>query len=390
MLFHPTAENVELRASAGGSVAITANSTTVGPGFHVFVSELAMDLGEAFRVEWDWGNADSLDETGYLPLRNHGAMESEMRAWLRGLARVIRDRLAANAMAGAGDGSINMPVVSDGFDHGQLLTTPMGPRDGTWLARVADDPAVGGDIWPWRTAGLGAQYQIGWAVARMWTDVRWRPPATDEERGLISAVLDHLEEAHRIDPTEPAPVDEWAELAKYLDRQVPPGLSDIDRSLNVRIGYRRFPTRFVLPAAWWVTAPGSFARSLKETGATQLWDGDHAVHVTAYSYGAPAHPPEDPSEVLATVSNRWGTTEILSEQELGLGRVAQLIQNPDDAGIRHLQGAAATAGSLAILTVTYPSTTEPEWATSTWRSLRRTSPPHEGPPSRTEHRSPGQ
>lgn len=80
MRFHPTAEDVELRAGDGGAVAIAANSTTVGPGFHVFVSELAMDLSHGFRVQWNWGSTQNIDETGYLSTRDYGAMEKEMGA----------------------------------------------------------------------------------------------------------------------------------------------------------------------------------------------------------------------------------------------------------------------------------------------------------------------
>ena len=105
---HPCAEEVEISVPAPGVCAVAAKTSTVGPGYHVFVCDLLHALGKQFRLDWDEPDGDSDDaeeekaddeaigdETGYFFHREPGILRQEMLRWLSALARVGDGKLPA-------------------------------------------------------------------------------------------------------------------------------------------------------------------------------------------------------------------------------------------------------------------------------------------------------
>ena len=50
---HPSAEDVELSVIDPGQLAVTAKTSSLGPGYHIFLCRLLHSLGQHFDVAWD-------------------------------------------------------------------------------------------------------------------------------------------------------------------------------------------------------------------------------------------------------------------------------------------------------------------------------------------------
>ena len=101
---HPCAEEVEISVPAPGVCAIVAKTSTVGPGYHIFVCDLLHALGTQFHLEWD-----EPDERGrhrrrdrlFLPRRcgrappgNAALAQRPCHAWLSRIAAMMRSTSA--------------------------------------------------------------------------------------------------------------------------------------------------------------------------------------------------------------------------------------------------------------------------------------------------------
>jgi hypothetical protein len=83
---HPAAEEIEFSLTATNDLVVEANTTTVGPGYHVFVCDLLQDVEREFGTKWEEsaeGSDDFSDETGYFFSHNFDALKGEMLQWLR-------------------------------------------------------------------------------------------------------------------------------------------------------------------------------------------------------------------------------------------------------------------------------------------------------------------
>lgn len=68
-LLHPAAEEVELSLTSPDQVVASANTSTVGPGYHVFLASLLKDWAHDFHAAWDLpqeSSDDYGDETDYF------------------------------------------------------------------------------------------------------------------------------------------------------------------------------------------------------------------------------------------------------------------------------------------------------------------------------------
>ena len=68
------------------------------------------------------------------------------------------------------------------------IATVLGPRDDAWLDAAVADTRVATDITPWWADATDGQTLLNRALALMWLEVRWRPPAIKEERELLDEV----------------------------------------------------------------------------------------------------------------------------------------------------------------------------------------------------------
>ena len=213
VLLHPCAEDLEILVPEIGRVIASAKTSTVGPGYHIFLCELLKRFGEEMGIRWDdpGEDGDTGDETGYFHTGDASAVEREMCRWLGSVASIVVEQLEQDGTSFM----VCMPL-GRGYPHETGIVTPTGPRDLEWFRRAAASPESCTDFFPWWNPERDAPFYLGRAVCRMWKDVRWRCPLLDDERDLLVSVARDLERAWTIDPHANYPWREWNELLGYL------------------------------------------------------------------------------------------------------------------------------------------------------------------------------
>lgn len=375
---HPCAEDVEIAVSEPGRVAVSAKTSTVGPGYHAYVCDLIHRLGDGLAIEWDspGEGSGSGDETGYFRSGDRGALEEEFLRWLGGVARIVADGLARDYQWMM----ISM-AIGHHFRHHGPLVTPLGPRDVRWLRAVAEDPGRGIDIFPWWPPGIGAPYFLGRALTRMWRDVRWRAPLDADEGRLLMDVHLDLARAHRLDPAPDFPWREWCELMDQIEAHFGyiemPG-DDVEWDVRRRaagaavdpplIGYRRRPVRVDLTDGWSIEIPGEMAEEWDDEGLWTARDAARAVFFRSYRPSKEDGSEPRIPEILDGLTLPDGR-RIEHRTEGMIGRAALVVPDRDDEDGWRLAGHNVVDGGLAVCNVLFRDPDERDWAVATWRSL---------------------
>ncbi|MCY1030400.1 hypothetical protein OV207_02950 [Corallococcus sp. BB11-1] len=356
---HPAAGEVSLLAATQERIVVSAETSAVGPGYHLFLCDLLKSLGDAHGVSWappdeDLGVGDA---TGYFHTGDPAPVEGHMLAWLQqSVGQVVLMRSMGNS------GFALSMRFGHTFQHPGALLTPMGPRDERWLRAVMDDPRQGTDVFPWWSPGLDARVRFNRALCRLWTDVVWRAPLLDEERLRLRDVARLLEQAWREDPTLPYPWREWQEVLGYLGvggtlaeevhRQAleSPGTGP-------SIGYRRGSVQVALPEGWEIRIPGSLAETRLGDGSWVARDHRRTVRVL---------PLEDSAEEqLAPTSPERRALELEHHGARVSGR-ASLHVGPGECRLTAL---CRSGTRRALCVVSFDDPEEQDWALGTWRSL---------------------
>ena len=70
---------------------VSAKTSTVGPGDHIFLGELLRDLGTHFQVNWEDPDdeGETGDETGYFHVRDPEVVRHGMLTWLGAISHVV-------------------------------------------------------------------------------------------------------------------------------------------------------------------------------------------------------------------------------------------------------------------------------------------------------------
>ncbi|WP_163863714.1 hypothetical protein [Myxococcus eversor] len=356
---HPAAGEVSILAASGARVVISAETTAVGPGYHVFLCDLLKAMGQALHLHW--AEPDEAmgvgDPTGYFHTDDAGPVEVHMLAWLQeSVGQVLRLR-------SRGQSGFAMSMrFGHTFEYPGALLTPLGPRDERWMRRVYEDPRVGMDVFPWWKQGVGAQARLGRALCRLWTEVVWRPPLLQEERRLMREVARALELAWREDPELAYPWREWREVLGYLG--VGGTLAELvhrhaafHAAKGPPIGYRRGAVQVALPAGWEIRIPGSLAEAHLEDGTWVARDHRRSVRFV---------PLEDATEDgLVPTSAERRAMELEHRGERVSGR-ASLHMEPGEC---RLTAVCSSGRHRALCVVSFDDPEEEDWALGTWRSL---------------------
>lgn len=361
--FHPAAEPVEFIDLGAGRILVSANTSTVGPGYHAHVVDLLDQLSREATLAWDPSapGADYGDETGYFGTRDFAELQHQMLLWLRALAEHC---------SGATDGlQVALPLTHRFMAPG-FATTPMGIRDRDWFQRVSEDPRGGIDFFAWWERGATAQHHLGRAVSQMWTEVRWRPPYSDAEFGLMENILEALEKAFTLEPSAAYPWAEWNELIELVEWQSP--LVEMvhhraERSGPSTIGYRRFPVSVSLAAGWSIQLDGSMSEDWDEKGTFCATSGGRTIWFTAYRL--PARTLNmSPKQILDETPAKTG--ERLERQEEALLSRGVLTRSVEDGEEFWLFSTDSVAPpKRAVCTICYHDDNDRDWAIETWRSL---------------------
>jgi hypothetical protein len=360
---HPAAEAFRLWIENGTEIVASAQTSSVGPGYHIYLCGLLTRMSKEFEIHWKTGG-DEGDETDYFESRDENCVYREMLAWLRTVCQSVLQESNAELA----DLQIAMPtnVV---YKADQFLITQMGPRSRKWAEAVTGDSSVGKDFFAWWEPKFDAKYYLGRALCLMWTAVRWRPPLVDEERKTLDEVRANLDLAYELDDTLDYPWGEWSEILECLesDAKVPSRRNGASKS-QPPIGYRRNSVQVSVIAGWTIRIPGGFAEAWEDdTWCT--WDSALTVWVTAFRSEEDGVK-KSAREILADFTP--DSSEIVAHETGGiLAKASIRWVEEDDQRYWRLRGRSAADGRFCICTICYADSAQAPLALDIWKSLRR-------------------
>ena len=369
VVLHPSGGTVELTFEESGRVTATADTEAAGPGYHTFLWRLLGRLGVDLSIAWSTGDVPpaEIPDGQELPPPDRAAIEREHLIALR----MALGRVRAGHRDGAPPQPLHLPNGTR-FSSAGVLASPLGPRDAAWLEAAIGVPSVAIDVIPWWADATSARYFLNRALCLMWTEVRWRRPATDDERAIADDVLRLLRRAHPLDPALPFPWREWAELIDLRNASDP--LRDLVNEqaaavsdASPRIGYRRHPV-LVVHEGWGLEVPGSFA----ERRTAEEWFGREAgreitIAAVTTGHGATALRPE---AFLDQVAGEFGTSVLRHADGGVVGRARLDADASSGLSTYVLEGFSAVVGSGAAIRVEFDDPEDWSWAVDRWRALR--------------------
>jgi len=372
---HPVAPTASVTADAMGRVVASADTAAAGPGYHTFVARLLERLGAELEIAWlaDADVATPGDvvavpaHPGGQPLAERAVVERAHLALLSGTlaqARELRGRGAIGLHLATPPGT---RYASEG-----AIITPLGPRDDAWLERATGDVRVATDIRPWWADATDARYLLNRALCIMWTDIRWRSPADDEERAAFDEVLQLLRRAVPKDPSLPYPWREWHELItlRGIDDPIEPRVrarAEREEPGRTPVGYRRRPVT-VVQEGWRLEVPGAFAE--RRTG-DEWWGGDRGRSVTLAGVATrTSDGPMPPGAFLATVAGDLGEGALVHRDGPLEGRARIGTDASSGIEVAVLEGYSAVPGRGAAIRIAFQDASDWRWAVDLWRSLR--------------------
>ncbi len=356
---HPAAAPLLLRTTEE-RVEVEADTGTAGPGYHEDVYALVTGAAEKHAIPWERAPR----------AQDRPALEAQIDAWLGATVTEI----LAIAERGATGFSILLPEGIE-YAHSGMLATPLGPRDRAWLERVRENPSAGRDVFPWWGRGRGAEYHAGLARTLAWTEVRWRAPLDDRERGLFDRIVTAIERAHGLDPSIALPWVEAAELYELLGedslRATRAGViaeGARRRGAKSTLGYRRSPVRVSLSGGWSLVVPGELAERWEEHGTWVGWDRTRTIWMSSMS----AENSDETVDVLAGLPELPGDGELLRMERGPIVGHARFASGEEDGKpISVLRAHAACGRHVALGTIIQPEAADRTWALETWGTLDR-------------------
>ncbi len=352
---HPAAPDLEVSATDSGKVRVSAETAAAGPGYHRFVGRILERMATDAGIEW------ASDEADRFAFADRAVVERAYLAWLGPVLTQARDAIRRGSRSQLG----LPPMTRFAFDG--AIATAIGPRDEGWLAAANADPRVAVEIAPWWADAPDARYLLNRALALMWVQVRWRPPAVDGEAALLEDVHRLLTKAYTTDPYLPYPWHAWTEVVAFGGFEDGMASQVIARSTSevpptVPVGYRRNPVR-ITHEGWSLEVPGDFA---ERRTPEEWWGGGPGRSVTL------AAVPTGSMSANAFVS-QFSTDlgrDALTHQAGDLVAKARIVTDPSSGlEVAVLDGYSAVPGSGAAIRIEFDDASHWKWAIDLWRSL---------------------
>ncbi|HET7026600.1 MAG TPA: hypothetical protein VFI28_02790 [Candidatus Limnocylindrales bacterium] len=375
---HPAARDLVLEADDAGRVTATAETSGVGPGYQTYVARLLERLGEDLSIEWEAVDASDAQDTtdsserdrtgGRFVATDRPAIERSHLAWLG--SELARAREARRR--GAMDIPVGMPADVR-FAADAALVTPLGPRDDAWLERALADPRIAIDILPWWTDATDARYLLARGMCLMWTEIRWRAPASDDERAVDDDALALLRRAFPLEPTLPYPWREWHELVELrgasdaMARQVAErSATGTPEPAGDPIGYRRREVTIV-QAGWQLDVPGSFTGRRTD----DEWSGGEGGRriTLAGTETGDERGPMRPQAFLDLVAADLGPDLVRHEDGPLVGRARIVEETSSGVSVGVLEGYSAIHGRGAAIRIEFDDPNDWAWAVERWKAL---------------------
>jgi hypothetical protein len=204
--------------------------------------------------------------------------------------------------------------------------------------------------------------------------VRWRPPADDAEKHVLTYIADSLETAYKLDANLQYPWAEWAEILKYLARLDDEHQLVHDRAGLTRpaMGYRRRDVTVQLPGNWWITVPGSFGDFRPDENHNYFaLDPPREVWVTSYTFKGdlPALLESQREEI------RKKESVLVHEAQNYIAWAEINRQAADGKEWFSLSSSNAGLGNRAVCTIIFTDPEDRDWAIGVWKSLQPPQPP---------------
>jgi hypothetical protein len=370
--FHPAAEPVDLRFLPAGRVEVDADSVPVGPGYHTWLCHALRRLGTDLEIDWLRPELEpaSRDETGYFWSDQRADVERAHLVWLRDVLRA-----AADPRVRRGEPLHASSFGGHHFDADAAVVTALGPRSEAWLAQALERPSLATDVWPWSADAQDARYLLNRALCLLWTEVRWRPPATDTERADLDEVIRLLRRAFPLEPSLPYPWREWRDILQLAGLATDPMTERIVREAGQAeaaeagplIGYRRRAVA-VDHAGWTLTVPGSWAERRNEE---EWWGGDGGRSITLAGVETGEGGEPMPAQTfLQRVAGHLGRDALEHRDGPLVSRARIEIDAGSGVEVATLEGYAAVLGRGAAIKIEIHDPEDWEWALEMWRSLQ--------------------
>jgi hypothetical protein len=368
-LLHPAAEEVELTLINPEHLVVSANTSTVGPGYHVFLTSMLHDWARDFHAHWeqpDESSEDYGDEADYFFTGDEEQLCDNMACWLQAVANSFFE-----PPIGPNDRGIALCMpMSPHFEADQIAITPLGPRGRDWLYETAQEGTRGKDFFAWWTPGFNAEYYLGRALTQMWSNVRWRLPVNDEERSVLKDVADSLRDAFQLNPTLPYPWAEWLEVLELLGGDVPEKELVRGRAkIKPTIGYRRRNVTVELPGGWAMQIPGSFSDFESDEDNNQFaLDPPREIWFTSYRFTSSSS-----RETFESMRRemKQKSPEYLLERDDYIAR-ATISKKRRDTGEEYFLFSSSNACPYqrAVCTILFSEAEQKDWALELWQSIK--------------------
>ena len=350
----PFEENIELFVEAG-AVVFSAKTSGAGPGYHEFLVAILDELEVELGLAWSFGE-DEGDETGFRESREVGELRRAMAAQVRGLARIVIERVGQGALVNMG---LDFRPTVRAF-----AASPLGEWSAEWfesLAAASDEDvlAMAEDFFPWWNRELSGDEFAKFGMVVCWNDVRWVSPVGDAEELAIGTALDCFEQARALGTRLEIPELVRAELKRLTSPEAPthpPGPEGI--------GYRRRTVTVSLPGEWELDVPGYFHDAVEDDGGTLVyWLEQRTIRASTMSF-EDERPAGERLELLLE-----GNGEQLADLSEGIVGALEVTTDPDDEGFI-AQLTLVTSNALCSLTFAYTEIGDRDWAIRTARTAR--------------------
>lgn len=381
MQVHPLARPFRVRVCKPDQILVEAETGEVGPGYHQLLCEVFGRTGVKLGVTWDLN--DECDPTGFFQRQDRWNLEA---AFLSQLNDAVCDLIDFAEDNKCRELNLFMPGP-DRFHHGDLISSPMGPRDERWAEAVSHDPSQGVDVYAWWEPGKDANYFFARAMSILWTQLRPRRPMTSFEQAHVLDMLNCFDRAWLENRNLRFPWREWHLFLSMTDR-------NSDEELVRKVGenaaresvsrgylcYRQGDYTAVFGEGWELELPTGFAEQYSPDGGMwQGWDGKRTVQVGVIPIADPDDPQMHPDQMIKSVSltppdgedsgkeSSWQRNGMISRSNL------HQVVAPDGRHYWRLGTVTVTKGSILNMTINFDEAKMTQWAMGVWEKIKNRS-----------------
>jgi hypothetical protein len=365
---HPAAEPVAFQFQGRGMLTCSAETNTVGPGYHVFVLNLLESIGPKCGIHWQWGRDEEFsDPTGYRDHGNFLRVQNEMLDWLRGITKHLLNGQQEYELVG-----LCMPL--DYIVIGEYFaTSPLGFRSREWFESVANADfdelrELGKGFFPWWEEGMDAEFWLKAGRVLAWVELPWHQPANERETVQYQLTLSCFERAKSIAPQIGLPEREIGEIRTLLAGD------EIDHDdVGESMGFRKRVMKRELTGGWTIDVPGYYYDDLERNGETVVcWFEDRTIRGSSLTLRGKGGKNISADELLART---LPSDEAIEHDDLHIkGRAEITLCQENDESYWRLQGWMAMTNAKCLVTICFDDAKDREWAVETWRSVSRPPP----------------